>query len=131
MIGGLGDEYIDTALLVGRSYDSSNGDLAYPNLHRRGYLDTSSRQALKETAKWSHFLSLANSDPLIGAYEGGHYQQYGVFRPSRFCHMSDHRTMKRFCPVCHEEFYKAILKRCGEQFRDSAYHAEFPLSRWR
>lgn len=44
--------------------------------------------------------------------------------------MSDHRTMKRFCPVCHEELYKAILKRCGEEFRDSAYHAEFPLSRW-
>lgn len=52
LIGGLGDEYIDAALLVGRTYDSSNGDLAYPNLHRRGYLDTSSRQSLKETTKW-------------------------------------------------------------------------------
>ncbi len=131
LIANLGDEYVEEGQTAGYGHSTANGDLPYANLQRRALLNRSSRQSLKVTAKWGHLMALPGSDPLIGAFEGGHYAAFGVFRPSQDCHMRDHRSGDPFCPVCHEELYKAILARTDEAFQDSSYHANFPLSDWR
>lgn len=131
LIGHLGDEYSSRSKLVDRdNHPLPNGDLSYPNLQLEATIDVSSPASLAKTAKWAHFLALPDADPIVSAYQGGYYREVGVYRPSYSCLM---RTSSGaiFCPVCHEEMYKAVLSKCGVGFNDRAYHAQFPLSGWK
>lgn len=131
LIGHLGDEYSSRSKLVDRdNHPLPNGDLSYSNLQSEKTIDTTSRDTLKKTAKWGHFIDLPDSDPIVSAYQGGYYREIGVWRPSYSCVM---RTSSGaiFCPVCHEEMYKAILKKSGGGFNDKSYHSQFPLKRWK
>lgn len=129
-LGGLGDEYESGGFLEDReSSQLPSGDFACANLSREGFLDPTNRDTLRKTAKWGHFLDLPDSYPLVSAYQGGFYRTVGVWRPSFRCVMRDADSVI-FCPVCHEEMVKAILKRCGERFDDAAYHRKYPLKSW-
>lgn len=127
-LGGLGDEYESGSFLEDReSSQMPAGDFKYPNLSRDGFIDP---KRLRETAKWAHFLDLPDSQPLVSAYQGGFYRTVGVWRPSFRCVMRQTEGAP-FCPVCHEEMVKAILKLCGENFDDAAYHRRHPLKAWK
>lgn len=126
-LANLGDEYESTSFLEDReSRQMPAGDFHYPNLSKEGFIDP---KKVRETAKWGHFLDLPDSQPLVSAYQGGFYRSVGVWRPSFRCVMR--QASASFCPVCHEEMVKAILKRCGERFDDAAYHKRFPLKTWK
>lgn len=131
LIGSLGDEYSSRSKLVDReNHPLPKGDFAYPNLQAESTIDVSTPATIQKTAKWGHFLGLPDADPIVSAYQGGFYREVGVYRPSYSCTM---RTSNGaiFCPVCHEEMYKAIIGKCGVEFNDKTYHAQFPLRRWK
>jgi len=131
-IGGLGDEYESTTKLADRRPMPANPsqDLRQANLTLTKFIDPSNKDTLKKTAKWSHFLDLPDSFPLVSAYQGAYYQTIGVWRPSFRCVMRSTQGIP-FCPVCHEELVKKILAKCGEKFDDAAYHRQFPLKGWK
>lgn len=131
LIAHLGDEYSSGSKLVDRdNHPLPNGDLSYANLQLEHKIDVSSAASIAKTAKWAHFLGLPDADPIVSAYQGGYYREVGVYRPSYSCLM---RTSSGaiYCPVCHEEMYKAIVQKCGVGFSDKSYHSQFPLSRWK
>ncbi len=128
-LGGLGDEYDSSSSLADRRSTSGTRDLHYPNLTLGAFIDPTSQQSIRKTAKWGHFLDLPGAYPLVSAYQGGYYQAIGVWRPTFSCIMGSDGAP--FCPVCHEEMVKAIFKICGETFNDAAYHRRHPLSQWR
>lgn len=131
LIGKLGDEYSSRSKLVDReNYPLPRGELPYPNIQIESSIDTKSRDSIKKTAKWGHFIDLPDADPIVSAYQGGYYREVGVWRPSYSCVMRSNQGAL-FCPVCHEELYKAILKKCGESFNDKTYHQQFPLKNWK
>ncbi len=131
-IGHLGDEYESTSKLADRRPLPPNPteDLGAPNLSLSKFLNPASRETVRKTAKWGHFLDLPDSYPLVSAYQGGYHQTIGVWRPSYRCVMRSTQGIP-FCPVCHEELVKQIVTRCGEKFDDTAYHKQFPLKRWK
>ncbi len=43
----------------------------------------------------------------VGAFEGGGYQQYGLYRPYPDCIMFT-RNKQQFCPVCQDAIEKVI-----------------------
>lgn len=132
LIGHLGDEYSSTSKLIDRERHRlpSNRPLPYPNIQIDKSIDTSSRKTIQKTAKWGHLLELPDSDPIVSAYQGGFYREVGVWRPSYSCVMRSSQGAI-FCPVCHEEMYKSILRKCGERFHHESYHKQFPLTKWK
>lgn len=130
-IGHLGDEYSSTSHLADRSpLNFGGGDIPYPNLTLDSKIDPKDAQSVKKTAKWKHFLDLPGAFPLVSAYQGGYYQEVGVWRPSYACIMRGAGD-GFFCPVCHEEMAKALYLKCGIPFNDGAYHLKHPLTQWR
>ncbi len=131
LIGHLGDEYSSGSKLVDRdNHQLPAGDLPYRNIQVASTIDPTSSASLKRTAKWGHFIDLPDSDPIVSAYQGGYYREVDVWRPSYSCVMRS-SSGAIFCPVCHEEIYKAILLKGGGGFNDKTYHAQFPLKLWR
>ena len=132
LIGGLGDEYSSRSQLRDRDTHvlPSGRDLHYPNLQVDSKIDTTNSQSIQKTAKWGHFLDLPDADPIVSAYQGGYYRDIGVWRPSYSCIMRSSQGAI-FCPVCHEELYKAILQKCRQPFAHEAYHRKFPLKNWK
>lgn len=129
-IGGLGDEYESLSSLADRRpLNFGSGDIPYPNLTLTARIDATSKDTIKKTAKWKHFMDLPNAFPTVSAYQGGYYQSVGVWRPSFACIMGTDGAP--FCPVCHEEMVKAIYQMCGVPFDDKAYHRRHPLSQWK
>jgi hypothetical protein len=127
----LGDEYDSDSKLADREDTTMpSGDFRQANLTREGFIDPKSRETVKATAKWGHFLDLPDSYPLVSAYQGGFYRSVGVWRPSFRCVMRSSQGSS-FCPVCHEEMVKAILALCQERFDHEAYHKRFPLKKWK
>ena len=48
----------------------------------------------------------------MGAYEGGYYRTYGIWRPQETCQMQTTAT-PYFCHVCREALVQAILERAN------------------
>lgn len=129
----LGDEYESGSKLADRDarpLSAYSADVPYPNLTLDAYIDATSRDAIRRTAKWGHFLDLPGSDPLVSAYQGGLYNTVGVWRPSYRCVMRSSRGAS-FCPVCHEELTRKLYAMAGETFDHDDYHRRHPLKNWK
>ncbi|MBS2033996.1 hypothetical protein JST97_03360 [bacterium] len=129
-LGKLGDEYssrtrtadLDRRLPQGRDFEQVN-------LTQAAYFDNSSPARMAQTIKWKHFFSLPDGERVVGAYQGGFYRELDVYRPCYSCVMRSHRD-SRFCPVCHEEMTRRLMKSCSQPFDDAAYHRKYPLRLW-
>jgi len=106
-IGLLGDEYVcldPNAQVCEATYDKKKKP-AWPNL------------STLDSIKWKDLivpgtcLPTVVDDPprVIGAWEGGDYHRYGIYRPQRTCHMDT--LASPFCAVCERELRKQIKKR--------------------
>lgn len=125
----LADEYVghQPPYVDSRLSESSEPlhDLPQPNVTLAHCIDTTSRETIRATAKWGHFLALPNAGESIGAFEGGFYRRFGVFRSERLCKMSELRL--DFCNVCREAIARRIHDVTGREFDDAAYHAAHPI----
>ena len=129
-LGKLGDEYDSNSSLGDRRpLDFGGGDIPYPNLTMSSHIDVASKDTIKKTAKWGHFMDVPGAYPLVGGVQGGFYRAVDVWRPTYSCIMRSDGNP--FCPVCHEEMVKAIYAKCGVRFDDAAYHRRHPMSQWR
>lgn len=124
----LADEYVDEPLQPNFPFPK-DGDLADANVTRTDWIDTTSFETVKRTAKWKHFLELPGANKQRWAHEGGYYREKGVWRPWKICRMLRHDDP--FCPVCTEEVAKSIFAACGEDWDDAAWHKAHPLADWR
>jgi len=124
----LADEYEDVA-----NHDRyplpNQGDIDCMNVTLASRVDSSSRERLRQTLKWSHFLDLKRAGRHAWVHDGGYFRASGVLRPWPTCLMRDHQDP--FCPVCCEEVTIAIFATCGMQFDDEAYHKAHSLTLWR
>jgi hypothetical protein len=130
-LAALGDEYTSSSLLADRDNRPlpGKGDLPNVNLTLSAFIDPTTPQTIKRTAKWKHFLELPDGD-VVSAYQGGYYRVVDVWRPTNRCVMSEGRYPD-FCPVCHEHLYRSILERNAKSFHHDSYHRDYPLRLWR
>ncbi len=83
---GLADEY-------GGSGTYNGGEFSQPNI-------TNSRTG----NKWAEWLGARGPISVVGAYEGAHYNDFGVWRPETDCEM---RSLNRpFCAVCRQHMIR-------------------------
>ena len=130
-LAALGDEYDSWNRLADRDNRPlpTSGDLPNVNLTLSAFIDPSTPETIKKTAKWKHFLELPDGD-VVSAYQGGYYRVMDVWRPSKRCVMSEGRYPD-FCPVCHEHLYRSILEKAAKPFDHDEYHRDYPLRLWR
>ncbi len=132
LLAGLGDEYSSTQLLWDRQLNPipKGRDFSQVNLTTSEHVDPSNEKTIAKTAKWGDLLKYPDAFPLISAYQGGYYNEVGVWRPSYECTMRDSR-FPRFCPVCHRALAKSISRLCNRRFDEKAYHRAHPYKTWK
>jgi len=124
---GLTDEYADPPLQ--RRYRLPwKRDIRHPNATRKGQFDASSREALRGSLKWSHFLDLPGAESYSWLHEGAYYREEDCFRPWETCMMRSSRDP--FCPVCCEQMARNLTEACGDLWDPAQYHLDHPLSLW-
>jgi hypothetical protein len=123
-LGDLGDEYVDEQSWTKHPLPEK-GDLPYPNLSLKGFIDPTNASTIRKTAKWGHFLDLPGASKYVSAYQGGYYRYEGVYRPSFTCKMNNLRD--HFCPVCQEAMVREMYAICGLPFDDGQYHRLNPI----
>ena len=114
-IGDLADEYVCMApkeMKCENTYPK-NETPYFPNLDTLT-LDPKNRH---DSLKWSKLIKLGTDLPtkvdnppgVVGAWEGGGYYRYGIYRPQRNCHMDS--LASEFCAVCDSVLREKIRRR--------------------
>lgn len=124
---GLTDEYADPPMQ--RRYRLPwRRDIAHPNATRKGQFDASSRESLRGTLKWAHFLDLPGAENHSWLHEGAYYRDRDCYRAWATCKMRSSRDP--YCPVCCEQMARSLAEACDEAWDAARYHREHPLSLW-
>jgi hypothetical protein len=104
--------------------DEYTGDVTYSDMYPAGvepFEPNITREAHRDRIKWRHLLTpgvplptptapvaQSKAQQLVGAFEGGGYLQYGMYRPEQDCLMGSLLDDEGFCAVCEEAITRRI-----------------------